>query len=169
MLRLCNKKAGVVTMLLQFFQFFLRNARVAMHEVCDAALPKKIPSFSHAPLQRAVALHFLRNVQNLTEWKWALKWNNEFALVQTLVNPLQKPAFTASTTKDCQDSSHSLTCDLDIAACGIFVYRAPLVRGRAHSRKCLTLSIACMWMQSIRIFFFCSLLFIYFWIPFSLG
>lgn len=48
-------------------QFFLRNARITKNEVCLAALPKKIPSFSHVPLQRVVALQFLRNVQNLTE------------------------------------------------------------------------------------------------------
>lgn len=149
-------------------QFFLRSARVAIHEVFLAALPKKIPSFSHAPLQRGIVLHILRNVQNLTESNWGSKWNNGFAVVQALDNPIQKPAFSAFTTKDRQASSHSLTHDLDIATRGIFVYRAPLVGCRACSRKCLTLSIACMWMQSIGIFHFCSLLFIYCWIPFSL-
>lgn len=40
--KLCNKEARVVSMLLQFF--LARSARVTMHEVCLAALPKKILS-----------------------------------------------------------------------------------------------------------------------------
>lgn len=65
----------------------------------------------------------------------------------------KKKAFSASNTKDYQDTSHSLTCDLDVTACGLFMYRAPFVRDQARSRKCLTFTVAYMWMQSIRIFF----------------
>lgn len=83
---------------------------------------------------------------------------NEFALVRTLVNPLQNPAFSAATTKDCQDSSHSLTWDLDITTCGIFVYRAPIVRDRAHPRKCLTFTVAYTGTQCTGNFLFLSLL-----------
>lgn len=113
------------------------------------------------PLQIAKAaavLHFSINAQHLAEWDREFKENNEFALVQTLVNLLQKTAFSASTTKDYQDSSHSLTCDLDITTCGIFLYKAPFVRDRAHSRKWLTFTVVCMWMQYIGNFLFCGLL-----------